>query len=319
MTDDPITPVFVCSLPRTGSTLLQRILAAHPQVATTSEPWLLLHQLYALRDTGVYAEYDHDLLRQGVQDFAATLPNGLADYRDAIRTFALGLYAKSAGAGARYFVDKTPRYSLVVDEVMEVFPDAKFVFLWRNPIAVVASIMQTWAGGRWNLYRFEHELHEGLANIVAAAQREAPAVHCLRYEDLVTRPAEEASRLFAFLDLPDDGSAVERFSEVQLSGRHGDHAGTGRYAAISGDSLDGWADVMSGRMRKRWCSRYLDWIGDDRLAFMGYDPEQLRASLDAVPTSRAHLGSDVVRGMYGRVRSWRERLLLGRGVRGGSE
>src|SRR5919107_2181016 len=41
------TPLFLLSLPRSGSTLAQRILAAHGGIATTSEPWILLPYLYA--------------------------------------------------------------------------------------------------------------------------------------------------------------------------------------------------------------------------------------------------------------------------------
>jgi hypothetical protein len=41
------TPLFLLSLPRSGSTLAQRILAAHAGIATTSEPWILLPYLYA--------------------------------------------------------------------------------------------------------------------------------------------------------------------------------------------------------------------------------------------------------------------------------
>jgi hypothetical protein len=40
------TPLFLLSLPRSGSTLAQRILAAHGGIATTSEPWILLPYLY---------------------------------------------------------------------------------------------------------------------------------------------------------------------------------------------------------------------------------------------------------------------------------
>ena len=36
------TPIFIISLPRSGSTLLQRILTSHESVASASEPWLLL-------------------------------------------------------------------------------------------------------------------------------------------------------------------------------------------------------------------------------------------------------------------------------------
>jgi hypothetical protein len=41
------TAIFLLSLPRSGSTLAQRILAAHEGIATTSEPWILLPYGYA--------------------------------------------------------------------------------------------------------------------------------------------------------------------------------------------------------------------------------------------------------------------------------
>ncbi|MBA3701438.1 MAG: sulfotransferase [Rubrobacteraceae bacterium] len=43
------TPLFLLSLPRSGSTLAQRFLAAHDAIATASEPWILLPYFYTLR------------------------------------------------------------------------------------------------------------------------------------------------------------------------------------------------------------------------------------------------------------------------------
>jgi len=51
-----ITPIFIFSLPRSGSTLMERILATHPAVGTASEPWILLPFLYTRIRDGVYAE-----------------------------------------------------------------------------------------------------------------------------------------------------------------------------------------------------------------------------------------------------------------------
>src|SRR5688500_15750036 len=65
----PPTPLFLLSLPRSGSTLAQRILAAHEAIATASEPWILLPYLYTLRERGAYAEYNHRVLVRAVEDF----------------------------------------------------------------------------------------------------------------------------------------------------------------------------------------------------------------------------------------------------------
>ncbi|MFW6066259.1 MAG: sulfotransferase, partial [Planctomycetota bacterium] len=42
-----VSPLILFSLPRSGSTLLQRMLSLHGRIASTAEPWLLIPQLYA--------------------------------------------------------------------------------------------------------------------------------------------------------------------------------------------------------------------------------------------------------------------------------
>jgi hypothetical protein len=54
-----------------------------------------------------------------------------------VHDFGIDLYTRAAGE-ARYFLDKTPRYHYVVDDLFRVFPEAKTIFLWRNPLAIVA-------------------------------------------------------------------------------------------------------------------------------------------------------------------------------------
>jgi hypothetical protein len=51
-----INPIFIFSVSRSGSTLVQRVIAAHNGVATVSEPWILLPYLYTSRSRGVTTE-----------------------------------------------------------------------------------------------------------------------------------------------------------------------------------------------------------------------------------------------------------------------
>jgi hypothetical protein len=161
-----VRPIFIFSVVRSGSTLVQRIVAAHDGVATVSEPWLLLPYAYTTRSTGVDAEYNHQILVRATEDFCAALPNGRDDYRSEIRASVLRLYEKAAGSEARYFVDKTPTYCLVAEEIMNLFPEGKFVFLWRNPLSVVASIVETWPP--WHPTVFREELFTGLPRLIEA-------------------------------------------------------------------------------------------------------------------------------------------------------
>ena len=58
-----------------------------------------------------------------------------------------------------YFLDKTPPYAHFLPELLRIFPEAKFVALWRNPLAVVASIVETFCGGRWEPDRYPLSLY----------------------------------------------------------------------------------------------------------------------------------------------------------------
>jgi len=292
-----IRPIFVLSLPRSGSTLVQRVLAGHAGIATAAEPWLLLPHGYALRERGMAAEYTQPIAARAIREFVHELPGGEADYWTALRGFALELYAKASGPDATYFLDKTPRYHYVTTELFEMFPDAKVIFLWRNPLAVVASIVDTWAKGRWNVDRFKGDL-DGIPALVDAHEAHPDTTIAVNYEALVADPDATWPRIFDYLELAFDPALLTSFSDVRLRGRMGDPTGVGRYQELSAEPLQKWKRVLGAPWRKRWCRAYLDRIGSERLRAMGYDVDDLRRELDELPSSPRHFASDAVRGTY---------------------
>jgi hypothetical protein len=314
-------PIFLLSLPRSGSTLVQRVLASHDEISTTPEPWLLLPQVYAMRERGAYAEYGQIPASRAIREFAERLPNGEEDYRDELRRFILALYARASGGSGAYFLDKTPRYHLVLEDLFRIFPDARYVFLWRNPLAVVASIVETWAQGTWKLERWRTDLFDGLANMVDAFERHAELSCSVRYEQLITDPLRAWPLIFEHLGLRFEPSILDRFATVDLKARMGDRTGSRRYDALSMEPLTRWPSTIVNPIRKRWCHSYLEWIGERRLSIMGYDISQLERELDAIPTGVSLLGSDLVRGSYWRAQTIRReaalRLLTRTSSRGG--
>lgn len=300
-----MTPVFLLSLPRSGSTLLQRILGAHPEVATCPEPWWLLPHLYAFRERGVYAEYSHREYRKAVTDFAGRLPDGEDDLRAACRTAATEIYRKAAGEEVRYFLDKTPRYALVADELAKTFPEARFIFLWRNPLAVTSSMMRTWNEGRWNLHWYRMDLERGLRLLVDTG-RQVENGFTLRYEDLVADPHGAVEHLCDFLEIERTGAMLESFTEVEATGRMGDPSGTEQYESVSDATLEKWRASWNNPLRKRWMRRYLARIGSERLEAMGYPMDELLRALESVPTSYEHLLSDLVQLPKAWLHPWAE-------------
>lgn len=288
-----ITPVFLLSLPRSGSTLVQRMLATHGDVATTAEPWLLLPHLYATTAEAIYTDYHQEVAVRGITDFIEALPGGESAYREDLRGFILRQYRRAAGETPTLFLDKTPRYHRLADRLLGIFPDARLIVLWRNPLAVASSIMETWQEGRWDLYRWRVDLYGGLDALCRLAAAGDERVLALRFEDVLAAPTASLDRLFAHLGLTAPADAADSFDAVELAGRLGDRVGSNRYRSLSTEPLEKWPRGLANPLRRRWASRYLDWIGEERLSLMGYDAGALRSELRSEPVSTRFLLSDV--------------------------
>jgi Sulfotransferase family len=288
-----IQPIFIFSVSRSGSTLVQRVIASHDDVATVSEPWLLMPYGYALRPYGISAEYQHKSMVRAIEDFCKELPEGSEDYEAEFRRFALRLYEKAAGPGARYFVDKSPPYCLIVEEIIRLFPEGKFVFLWRNPLSIVASIIQTWKP--WHPTLFRSDLFIGLPRLVAAYDEHRARAHSVRFEDLVGGDESRWRALMHYLEIDFEPDALTRFSQLELNGRMGDPTGVKRYSALSSEPHEKWKSTLANPLRKEWCRRYLRYLGQDRLAVMGYDGERIIRELNSQPTSANCLIPDLGR------------------------
>lgn len=285
--------IFLFSLPRSGSTLVQRILASHDEITTTSETWILFPFLYGFKNHGIYAEYNHDLLYAALDDFCKKLPNGKDDYLEEIVKCTTRLYAKASGQKELYFLDKTPRYHLIVNDIIPMFPEAKFIFLWRNPLSIIASIVNTWLGGKWNISNYRVDLFKGLPNLVSAYQNYSNRVCAMRFEDFVSDPETECRKIFDYLDLSFDSKTLKQFSKIQLSGLMGDPTRIKQYDTISKQPLEKWPRTFANPIRKKWGKNYLRCIGEKRLKVMGYDFERLINQLHAIPSSYEYFTSDL--------------------------
>lgn len=288
-----VRPIFLFSMPRSGSTLVQRVIAAHHGVATASEPWLLLPHAYASRRVGVVAEYPHALLADAIEDFCMELPGGAERYRRELHDFILRLYDAAAGEDADYFLDKSPPYHLVADEIMRLFPEGRFIFLWRNPLAIIASLVETWLRGEWRPLAFRQQLFIGVPRLVSAYLANQSRAYSVRYEDLVSGDEGAWEQLMSYVGVDFDPESLHRFSEVELKGRNGDPTGIRRYGALSVEPTRKWPETVTNPLRKAWCRRYLRFLGDENLTTMGFDARQLIHELDSRPFTVKSLIADL--------------------------
>lgn len=288
-----IQPIFLFSVSRSGSTLVQRIIGAHENVATASEPWLLLPHAYTLRHWGVDAEYVHPLLVTAIEDFCDELPGGRDDYLDELRGFAMRLYEKAAGPGATHFLDKTPPYCLVAEEIMRLFPAGKFVFLWRNPLSVLASMIETW--GPWHPTFMSSDLFIGMPRLIAAYEANRDRAHAACFEDLSGGDETRWRELMAYLGIEFEPDALAGFAKIELGGRMGDPTGHKLYSTLSSEPQRKWKGTLANPLRREWCRRYLRFLGPERLATIGYDLEAIVAELNSQPAGLDAFPADLWR------------------------
>lgn len=291
-----LEPAFLLSLPRSGSTLLQRMLGAHPTISTSAEPWVLLPLLAAFDERGVYARYNHRVAHRAMASFVGELREGEGTYLAHVRQFAMGLYERAADPDAAVFVDKTPRYGLYADRLLRTFPAAPLIVIWRNPLAVVASLLRSWLGDRWMPYLHVVDLYDLLDGLTSAVAADPARFHQLRYEDLVRDPEVTLRSLVDRLDVPWDDRVLSDFARTNVGGPVGDRDRSGSLTgetAVSSAAVDQWPDAFASPVRRRWATRYLDWIGQDRLQLMGYDDALLREQLTTAPTRWTTVPADI--------------------------
>ena len=237
-------PIIILSAPRAGSTLLFETLAQAAGVYTIGgESHQLIESIAALRPgRGVVAT--NRLTRKD----ATTAIVAELRKRFAGRVLDRDGQPPPAGANIR-LLEKTPKNALRVPFLLEVFPDAQFVFLHREPRANLSSMMEAWRGKGWVTYRqlpgwpgpwslllppgYERLRDRPLEEIVAFQWQAANETilndladvprerwTTVRYEDLIRNPRSELEKLLEFAGLSMDTRFEEYLSKPLPLSRH---------------------------------------------------------------------------------------------------
>ena len=286
--------IFLFSLPRSGSTLLQRILASHSKICTRSEPWLLLPYFYTLKKSGIYTEYSHKICFNAIQDFIAQLPKQSTDYYQELAKFATSLYRKCMKSYEIYFLEKTPRYYLIIPQIARAFPDSKFIFLFRNPLQILSSMIETWSDKRLRLEEVYLDLFEGPKLLAEGYEFIKDKSISLNYEELLADPNKKIKDILTYLDLKYEKSIIDNFHELKLIGRMGDSTGIDQYKSINQQPLEKVHSILNTKYRKKFSYQYLSHIGDDTLKIMGYDYSDLLLQIKNIKHKKLWMMKDRV-------------------------
>jgi hypothetical protein len=299
---------FVVGCPRSGTTIVQAMLARHPQVFTLPETGFFPRMLggidYRFGDEGATARR-HNLARRlglarryGRREFAALQRSLLSEEHvrtpwrlDACVTrFIATLDGLAERNGRSGWIEKTPHHLLYLPEIEHYLPDARFIHVIRPGMDVLASIMDahlrynnnSFSGGlllwarRWNRAMEIHRSRIGARNH-----------YFVFLEDLVRTPVEEWRRLCEFLALPDEAELdqmchqhiadlkVEPWKQSALSGLP--HQADNKVEQLFGPQLREWLRDKLTSYEDMYAASSLAYSREDSFSVPAFTPSKRRA------------------------------------------
>ncbi|MBP0481922.1 tetratricopeptide repeat-containing sulfotransferase family protein [Sagittula salina] len=181
--DTPV-PILVVGLPRSGTTLAETLLSAHPQVGSAGECTYLRAHLLSAVMTGTPAPQDFAALRDG--------------YRRAL----------AQASGAPFVIDKMPLNFTLLPLVQALLPEARVVALQRDPMALGWSLFRQCfpKGGNGFAYDLNDiaEAQALFAEVLALQEAEGLPLHRLSYAALTEDPEATLRAALDFIGLPWD-------------------------------------------------------------------------------------------------------------------
>jgi hypothetical protein len=241
----------------------------------------MLHPLYAMKKTGIETEYSSDLALNALSDFLGQIENGPAVYREKLRQMYGSLYESLLKpTGKKYYLDKTPRYYFIINELYELFPGAKFIILFRNPLAVLTSIIESWTKMDWHrLSEYKDDLLSAPDYLLDGLKRLGEASCKLQYENILIEPEGQIKKACNFIGIKFDKTIIEYGNIGLPKWKYGDQKTV--YEKTKPDDLysDKWIQSLSNPQAWRAAREYLDYIGEDRINKMGYSFKNLDAVL----------------------------------------
>jgi hypothetical protein len=239
-----LDPLMVTTLGRTGSTVLMKVLATHPEIVAYSpfqhEPRVATYWLGVMKTLTDPVSYRRQINPTGNLDgtwwagLEPPLPRRAKDPRlshwldvDAVGEIAAfcqsrieAVYREVAagqGAAPRFFAEKF-RVDRVPEMMWELYPRAREVILVRDFRDMVASMFAyNVKRGRMGFRqdRFDddaqyvvEQVKHGVAGVTSAWESRRDSAHLVRYEDLVLKPEETLASLLRYLGLDVDAHAA---------------------------------------------------------------------------------------------------------------
>lgn len=194
------TPIFILSMPRSGTTLVEQILASHSQVHGAGELGDMSRIVSTYFDKGNGDEFPESIRQVDDADFE---PPGV-EYVQSIRKHSPDI---------RFITDKMPGNFKYIGLIKLMLPDAKVIHCRRDPADTCLSIFKTYFTG---MHEYSHDLGElgRYYNLYHGLMEHWHSVvpgfiHDVQYEDMVSDQAKQIRSLLEYCGLEWEEACLE--------------------------------------------------------------------------------------------------------------
>ncbi len=192
------TPVFICGLPRSGTTLTEQILSSHSAVVAGDE----------LND--LPRACSQWLARNGIRK---TFPDWAPDLSEAGWSAIGDAYMESTQSLHRggYFTDKNLQNYKAIGVIRKALPQAKIVICRRNPMDNLwGCYRQFFSEGMFFTYKQEElaDIWNASERLIQHWQATGNDIFLMEYETLIHKPQETVQALLEFVGLPWDDACL---------------------------------------------------------------------------------------------------------------
>ena len=191
-----------------------------------------------------------------------------------LKNFANQYYKSLSNDTEAYFLDKTPHYIFILDEIIETFENSKLIFLSRNPLAIASSISIAWSNNRIQFSQYHYLFNIGFKIFAEKIKENENKIHLINYEKLTENPQYELSKIQSYLDLKDSFN-VDMLQQSTLQGSMGDMGLKKTFDKNEIKRNDSWVKFYNSVYRRAWAKSFLKQIGKENLITMGYNYDDL--------------------------------------------
>ncbi|MDP4984892.1 tetratricopeptide repeat-containing sulfotransferase family protein [Pseudoalteromonas tunicata] len=190
-------PIFILGMPRSGTTLVERILSSHSEVTSAGERQDFGLIVKQLANTPSSSVLDCDTISQAY----------LADFKQMGERYLAA--TRVVTGDSAHFIDKLPFNFYYVDLIRKALPNAKIICLLRDPLdTCIGNFRQLFTiNNPYYAYsldlmttaRFYQQFHQLICHWQTV---HSDAVKIVRYESLVAEPEKVTRDLLAYCNLP---------------------------------------------------------------------------------------------------------------------